>query len=175
MQRIRQGPQRRKGPAKLATEFAALLRILPLTHSLSICSHENKRPSNTHAHTQTHTHTHTHTTENKKQVLQHTNCYSLAMRKERGGSPQCHGAAMPRGRFSNLPITQLLETSYSLKNSKLETSYSLKNSKLETSYSLKNSKLETSYSLQNSKLETSYSLKNSKLETSYSLKNKRVL
>ena len=44
-----------------------------------------------------------------------------------GGSPQCHGAAMPRGRFSNSPITQLLETSYSLKNSKLETSYSLKN------------------------------------------------
>ena len=29
-----------------------------------------------------------------------------------------------RGRFSNSPITQLLETSYSLKNSKLETSYS---------------------------------------------------
>ena len=66
-----------------------------------------------------------------------------------GGSPQCHGAAMPRGRFSNSPVTQLLETSYSLKNSKLETSYSLKNSKLETSYSLKNSKLETSYSLKN--------------------------
>ena len=44
-----------------------------------------------------------------------------------GDSPQCHGAAMPRGRFSNSPITQLLETSYSLKNSKLETSYSLKN------------------------------------------------
>ena len=39
-----------------------------------------------------------------------------------GGQP-----AMPRGRFSNSPITQLLETSYSLKNSKLETSYSLKN------------------------------------------------
>ena len=35
--------------------------------------------------------------------------------------------AMPRGRFSNSPITQLLETSYSLKNSKLETSCSLKN------------------------------------------------
>ena len=33
------------------------------------------------------------------------------------GSPQCHGAAMPRGCFSNSPITQLLETSYSLKNS----------------------------------------------------------
>ena len=34
---------------------------------------------------------------------------------------------MPRGRFSNSPITQSLETSYSLKNSKVETSYSLKN------------------------------------------------
>ena len=34
---------------------------------------------------------------------------------------------MPRGRFSNSPVTQLLETSYSLKNSKLETSYSSKN------------------------------------------------
>ena len=46
---------------------------------------------------------------------------------EWGGTPQCHWAAMPRGRFSNSPITQLLETSYSLKNSNLETSYSLKN------------------------------------------------
>ena len=44
-----------------------------------------------------------------------------------GGSQQCHGAAMPQGRFSNSPITQLLETSYSLKNSKVETSYGLKN------------------------------------------------
>ena len=68
-----------------------------------------------------------------------------------GAARNATGPAMPRGHFSNSPITQLLETSYSLKNSKLETSYSLKNSKLETSYSLKNSKLETSYSLKNKK------------------------
>ena len=88
--------------------------LISLSHCVCFCFSVCASVCVCHAHMLAHTHRHS--------SWVHTQAGRFT-----GGSPQCHGAAMPRGRFSNSPVTQLLETSYSLKNSILETSYSLKN------------------------------------------------